>query len=88
MDKAPAELISALRSQGTATLAILTKLLRALISTGALTRTQVIAILDAAAESAEKHPDELGGMYSKSTGLAIRQMLEAFLDSPKSTERH
>ena len=70
-----AELIIGEGSQGTSGLAVMQKLLRALITKGVLRQIEVIAILDAAAESAEKAPDKLGGRYSKSIGATIRQML-------------
>ena len=38
-----------------------------------------VAILDAAAESAEKAPDQLDGRYSKSVAESIRQMMDGFL---------
>jgi hypothetical protein len=83
------DLIVALGSQGTASLAIFTKLLRALVSKGILREIDVIAILDAAAESAEKAPDELGGKYSTSVGESIRQMMDDFSGSPPNpAKRH
>jgi hypothetical protein len=76
------DLIIALGSQGTASLAIFTKLLRALVSKGVLREIDVVAILDAAAESAEKAPDRSGGKYSKSVGESIRQMMDDFSALP------
>ena len=73
------DLIIELGSHGTASLAIFTKLLRALVSKGVLREIDVVAILDAAAESAEKAPDQLDGRYSKSVAESIRQMMDGFL---------
>lgn len=83
-----AKLIIALGSQGTATLAIMLKMLRAFIAKGLLSRVEVLAILDAAAESAEKSSDAFGGKYAQSTGATIRQMLGQFLDVPESEQKH
>jgi hypothetical protein len=83
-----AKLIIALGSQGTATLAIMLKLLRAFIAKGLLSQIEVVAILDAAAESAEKAPDAFGGTYAQSTGATIRQMLGQFLDAPETDQKH
>ena len=87
-DKLEEDLIVSLGSQGTAALAIFIKLLRALVSKGVLREIDVVAILDAAAESAEKTPDELGGKYSKSVGESIRQMMDDFSGpSPNPAKR-
>jgi hypothetical protein len=74
-------LIMGIGSQGTATLAIMLKMMEAFIAKGILTRVEVIEILDFAAEAAEEAPDELGGRYSKSTAASIRQMITLFDDS-------
>ena len=84
-----ADLLIGVGSQGTAALAIFIKLLRALISKGVLQPTEVAAILDAAAESAEASPDVFGGLYSKSVGAAIRQMMPALAEpTPPPQRRH
>jgi hypothetical protein len=87
MNNRESDLLVAVGSQGTAALAIFQTLLRALVSKGVLREIEVIAILDSAAESAEKQPDELGGIYSKSVGVMIRQMMDDFGKSGPSV-RH
>lgn len=72
------ELIIALGSQGTATLAIIRQLLGTLIKKKVLRRVEVVATLDLAAEAVERQKDELGGLYVKATSEAIRLMSEEF----------
>lgn len=81
-------LLISLGSQGTASLAVMLKMLRAFVAKEILSEVEVMAILDAAAESAEKAPDRLGGKYSKSTGATIRQMMQDYLQSPAPGRKH
>jgi hypothetical protein len=65
-------------SQGTAALGIMMNLLLALRSKGALRDIEVIAILDTAAETAEKSTGELDGKFAKLVAGHIRQMIDPF----------
>ena len=67
-----------LGSQGTAAPGIMMNLLLALRSKGALRDIEVIAILDTAAETAEKSTDELGGKFAKLVAGHIRQLIHPF----------
>lgn len=82
------ELIIGVGSQGTASLAVIMKLLRALVSKGVLKQIEVVAILDSAAESAEKSPDAIEGKYSAATARSVRDMMDHFLDAPKTDKKH
>ena len=65
-------------SQGTAALGIMMNLLLALRSKGALRDVEVLAILDTAAETAEKSTDEIGRQFAKLVAGHIRQMIGPF----------
>jgi len=65
-------------SQGTAALGIMMNLLLALRSKGALRDVEVLAILDTAAETAEKSTDEIGRQFAKLVAGHIRQMIDPF----------
>lgn len=80
-----ARLIIALGSQGTAALAVMLKMLRAFVSKGILQPIELVAILDAAAEGAERTPDEFDGKYSRSVGAAIRLAIAEYLETPPSS---
>jgi hypothetical protein len=80
------ELMIGLGSQGAAALSILLKLTRALVSKGVLKPIELTAILDAAAESAGKSPDQLGGRYSKEVEKTIRQMMDEAPKKPSVPE--
>jgi polyhydroxyalkanoate synthesis regulator phasin len=77
-------------SQGTAALAVIMKLMRALVTKGAITEIEALAILDAAAESAERaqQPRELGQKYARSVSATIRQMMDTFPTQPGSDKKH
>lgn len=88
VDKKHAGLLAFLGSQGTATLAIVHEMLQTLIAKGVLQRTEVIAMLNAAAEAVERQTGKLGGMEAKSTGAAIHAILATFLDAPDVEQKH
>lgn len=86
--EADERLLISLGSQGTASLAIMIKMLRAFEAKGLLKKIEVIAILDAAAESAERSHDRLGGKYSTATGAAIRHLLQQWLEDTPEPSKH
>ncbi len=71
-------LLNGVGSQGTAALGIMMNLLLALRSKGALCDIEVVAILDTAAETAEKSTGELDGKFAKLVAGHIRQMIGPF----------
>ena len=77
-ERREAQLLNGVGSQGTAALGIMMNLLLALRSKGALRDIEVVAILDTAAETAEKSKDELGGKFAKLVAGHIRQMIHPF----------
>ena len=77
-------LVIALGSQGTAALAVMLTMMRAFVAKGILRPIELSAILDAAAEAAERKPDEFGGKYSRSVGATIRVALADYLETPPS----
>jgi hypothetical protein len=77
-ERPEAQLLSGVGSQGTAALGIMMNLLLALHSKGALLDIEVIAILDTAAETAEKSTDEIGRQFAKLVSGHIRQMIGPF----------
>jgi hypothetical protein len=83
-------LIVGVGNQGLAGLAIFSKLLRALMTKGVLRQIEVIAILDAAAESLERNvgSDQTGGRLVQAAALSIRQMMDQFSDAPPSDQKH
>ena len=72
------QLLNGVGSQGTAALGIMMNLLLALRSKGALRDAEVLAILDTAAETAEKSTDEIGRQFAKLVAGHIRQMIGPF----------
>jgi hypothetical protein len=72
------QLLNDVGSQGTAALGIMMNLLLALRSKGALRDVEVLAILDTAAETAEKSTDEIGRQFAKLVASHIRQMIGPF----------
>jgi hypothetical protein len=72
------QLLDGVGSQGTAALGIMMNLLLALRSKGALRDVEVLAILDIAAETAEKSTEEIGRQFAKLVAGHIRQMIHPF----------
>jgi hypothetical protein len=72
------QLLNGVGSQGTAALGIMMNLLLALRSKGALRDVEVLAILDTAAETAEKSTDEIGRQFAKLVAGHIRQLIGPF----------
>jgi len=72
------QLLNGVGSQGTAALGIMMNLLLALRSKGALRDVEVLAILDTAAETAEKLTGESDGKFGKLVAGHIRQMIYPF----------
>ena len=81
-----AQLSDGVGSQGTAALGIMMNLLLALRSKGALRDIEVVAILDTAAETAEKSTDDIGRQFAKLVAGHIRQMIDPFAN-PDTLER-
>jgi hypothetical protein len=77
-ERTETHLLNGIGSQGTAALGIMMNLLLALRSKGALRDVEVIAILDTAAETAEKSTGELDGKFAKLVACHIRQMIYPF----------
>jgi hypothetical protein len=77
-ERIEAQLPDGVGSQGTAALGIMMNLLLALRSKGALRDVEVLAILDTAAETAEKSTDEIGRQFAKLVVGHIRQMIHPF----------
>jgi hypothetical protein len=72
------QLLNGVGSHGTAALGIMMNLLLALRSKGTLIDAEVVAILDTAAETAEKSTDEIGRQFAKLVAGHIRQMIYPF----------
>jgi hypothetical protein len=79
-ERIEAQLPDGVGSQGTAALGIMMNLLLALRSKGALRDVEVLAILDTAAETAEKSTDEIGRQFAKLVAGHIRQMIGPFTE--------
>ncbi len=87
-ERREAQLLNDVGSQGTAALGIMMNLLLALRSKGALRDIEVVAILDTAAETAEKSTDELGGKFAKLVAGHIRQLIGPFAKPDSLGRRH
>jgi hypothetical protein len=83
-----AQLPDGVGSQGTAALGIMMNLLLALRSKGALRDIEVVAILDTAAETAEKSTREFDGKFANSVAGHIRQMIYPFAKPDTLEHRH
>jgi len=83
-----AQLLVGVGSQGTAALGIMMNLLLALSAKGALRDIEVVAILDSAAETAEKSKGILGRKLGKLVASHIRQMIHPFADARTLGRQH
>jgi hypothetical protein len=75
-----ADLLVSLGSQGTASLAVISKLMRALVTKKTLSEIEALAIFDAAAESVERlqMPTQIGERYRKAVAKHIRDVMVQF----------
>ena len=83
-----AQFLVGVGSQGTAALGIMMNLLLALSAKGALRDIEVVAILESAADTAEKSKDVLGQKLGILVAGHIRQMIHPFAKPKTLGRRH